>query len=533
MNGDDLLNGIGKDIGDLFMAVLDEEDAVSVSEDYEVDATLNTSAATDFDESNVEGHCQDTFTSGNGPSTHSSLNSTAIEDGNGDGRVVGAVATFLFNHLTNAADDLQSSFDDTCSGSAADIESSGITQRSHLTSSYVSEGTFDVETSNVSTERKDETLTSKGAHATNISQAEKDTNASDSNEQQSQKAASAALMLAQMGSNETDSSSIIDRNGAVCDDNECTAEQKGEINAISLALPLDSVAADTSSVPKVAAEGGDSIVCNKISIESAGNEDQRDGWQSASMEASAIGFETRSRTSPTKCAADLKQPQEQTGKTLADIYLDIERAIDEDKARTPDINGIPPTSRCHAVAEEVPEASDETFDERILSNNETDESTSLCTPENSAWEKELAPRDDDLKNLERKLRECARLESTSVTYEEMSTVPTSALKNVIGQSFKISPRIRSKAMKLKATRKGSRYNGSYARKTTEPTVKKMIGPRISPVKCVGTTLKADIATLKADIDVGDAFSPAKTADITEDASISFGSAEKNAVLYVS
>ena len=526
MNGDDLLNGIGKDIGDLFMAALDEEDAVSMSEDYEVDATLNTStsgllttieasAATDFDESNVEGHCQDTFTSGNGPSTHSSLNSTAIEDDNGDGRgVVGAVATFLFNHLTNAADDLQSSFDDTCSGSAADIESSGITQRSHLTSSFVSKGTFDVETSNVSTERKDETLTSKGAHATNIPQAEKDTNASDSNEQQSQKAASAALMLAQMGSNETDSSSIIDRNGAVCDDNECTAEQKGEINAISLALPLDSVAADTSSVPKVpkvVAEGGAIIVRNKFSIESAGDEDQRDGWQSASMEASAIGFET-SRTSPNKCAADLKQPQEQTDKTRADIYVDIERAIDEDKARTSDINVIPPTSRCHAVAEEVPEASDETLDDRILSNNETDESKSLCTPENSAWEKELAPRDDDLKNLERKLRECARLESTSVTYEEMSTVSTSALKNVIGQSFKISPRIRSKAMKLKATRKGSRYSGSYARKTTEPTVKKMIGSRISPVKC--------------DIDVGDAFSPAKTADITEDASIGFGSAGK-------
>ena len=210
MNGDDLLNGIGKDIGDLFMAVVDEDDAVSVSEDYEVDATLNTntsqsgllatieaSAATDFDESNVEGHRQDTFTSGNGLSTHSSLNSTAIEDGNGDGRgVVGAVATFLFNHLTNAADDLQSSFDDTCSGSAADIESSRITQQSHLTSSYVSEGTFDVESSNVSTERKDETLTSKGAHATNISQAEKDTNVvSDSNEQQSQKAASAASAL--------------------------------------------------------------------------------------------------------------------------------------------------------------------------------------------------------------------------------------------------------------------------------------------------------------------------------------------------
>lgn len=159
-----------------------------------------------------------------------------------------------------------------------------------------------------------------------------------------------------------------------------------------------------------------------------------------------------------------------------------------------------------------------------MSNNETDESKSLCTSENSAW----APRDDDLKNLERKLSECARLElTTSVTYEEMSTVTTSALKNVIGQSFKISPRIRSKAMKLKATRKGSRYNGSYARKTTEPTVKKMIGSRISPVKCVGTT-----STLKADIDVGDAFSPAKTADITEDASIGFGSAEKNDVLYV-
>ena len=516
MNGDDLLNGIGKDIGDLFMTVVDEDDAVSVSEDYEVDATLSrsgllatieASAATDFDESNVEGHRQDTFTSGNGLSTHSSLNSTAIEDDNGDGRgVVGAVATFLFNHLTNAADDLQSSFDDTCSGSAADIEISRIAQQSHLTSSYVSEGTFDVESSNVSTERKDETLTSKGAHATNISQAEKDTNVvSDSNEQQSQKAASAALMLAQMGSNET------------------VSKQKGGINAISLAFPLDSVAADTSSVPKVVSEGGASTVCNKISIESAGNEDQRDGWQSASMEASAIGFET-SRASPTKCAAVLKQPQEQTGKALADICVDIERAIDGDKARTPDINVIPPTSGCHAVAEEVPEASDETLDERILSNNETDESKSLCTSENSA----CAPRDDDLKNLERKLSECACLELTSVTYEEMSTVPTSALKNVIGQSFKISPRIRSKAMKLKATKKGSRYNGSYARQTTQPTLKKMIGSRDSPVKCVGTTRSS---TLKADFDVGDAFSPAKTADITEDASIGFGSAEKNAVLY--
>ena len=162
-----------------------------------------------------------------------------------------------------------------------------------------------------------------------------------------------------------------------------------------------------------------------------------------------------------------------------------------------------------------------------MSNNETDESKSLCTPENSAWEKELAPRDDDLKNLERKLSECAHLESTSAKYEEMSTVPTLALQNVIGQSFKISPRIRNKAMKLKATRKGSRYNGSYARKTTEPTVKNMAGSRISPVKCAGSTLKADI-----DVHVGDAFSPAKTADITEDASIGFGSAEKNVVLYV-
>jgi hypothetical protein len=333
-------------------------------------ATIEASATTDFDESNVEDHRQDTFSSGNGLSTHSSLNSTSIEDGNGDGRgVVDAVATFLFHHLTNAADDLQSSFD-TCNGSAADIESSGITQQSHLTSSYVSEETFNVESSNASAE-----------------------------------------------------------------------------------------------------------------------------------------------------------PQEQTGKTLADIYLDIERAIDEDNARAQDINVIPPTSRGHAVAEEVLEASDETFDERILSNNETVVSKTLCTPENSAWEKELAPRDGDLKDLERKLSECARLESTSVKYEEMSTVPTSALQNVIGQSFKISPRIRDKAMKLKTTRKGSRYNGSYARKTTEPTVKNMAGSRISPVKCVGTTLEADI-----DAPVGDAFSPAKTADITEDASIGFGSAEKNAVL---
>ena len=385
MNENEVLNGIGKNIGGLLLAAVGEEYVdVSASEDFEDDSALNTTGASrsrlsatcttctieasndgDGGEGNATG--LDTLSHMSNSFAEQSLDGSGIAANNrgninNGGGVVDTVATFIFSKLAEEESDHFSSFDDTNTISGTDIESSGLEDQANLTSSYASERSAD-DCDDVSAETED---------------------TSDSIEHQNQNAASAALMMAQMG-----------------------------------------------------------------------------------------------------CDEPLKKSHTQADNALAEI----ERAICEAKTRTEDVH----------VSDYNAEAS----------------AKGDSTPEKSAWEKEsLPPREDDLKYLEMRLKEAGRLLDSSTTLAEMPRPPSSSIENAenknaaIDQSSKRSARIREKVLRLKATRKCSRYNGNYSRAALKPTT---CTSKYSPAKPAAKTV--------TELALSDDVSPAKTADITDDASI--------------
>ena len=237
MNDNEVLNGIGKNIGGLLLAAVGEEYVDdSASADFEDDSALNTTGASrsrlsasctieasndgDGDGGNATGldtlsHMSNSFAE---PQSLDGSGIAANNRGNTNngGGVVGTVATFIFSKLAEEESDHFSSFDDTNNISGTDIESSGIEEQNNLTSSYISEGSAD--DCNVSAESKV---------------------ISDSIEHQGPKAASAALMLAQTGCNESNNASG-EASGDVCDGEQ---EKEHARSAIARALPIDSSAA--------------------------------------------------------------------------------------------------------------------------------------------------------------------------------------------------------------------------------------------------------------------------------------------------
>ena len=439
MNDNEMLNGIGKNIGGLLLAAVGEEYVDSTSEDFEDDSALNTTSATiatsaigrsrlsvtneasNDDEGGVNATGVDMINMSNSLAEQHSLDNSGIaansgkDDGNNNGGgVVGTVATFIFSQLAEEESDHFSSFDDTNNISGTDTESSGIDDHTNLTSSYASERCADV-----SAGTKD---------------------ISDSIEHQSQNAASAALMMAQTGCNES-KNACSKASGNVCDD-----------SAIAFALPIDSRAAGVDSNPKA---------------------------KSVSMNG----------------PIPLKKPQVKADNALAEI----ERAICEAKTRAPDVQ---------------------------LSGYNVEASVKGDrTPEKSAWEKEsLPPREDDLKYLEMRLKEAGLRLDSSTTSADTPQPPSPPMKNcetknaATDQASKRSSRIREKVLRLKATRKGSRYNGHYSRAALKSAA---CTSRFSPAK---PSAKSDI-----ELTPSDDISPAKTADITDDASIGLESTPANAI----
>lgn len=417
MNDNVVLNGIGKNIGELLLAAVGEEYVDSASEEvFEDDSALNTTSASrsrlsatftieasndggDGDEGNASG--LDTLSRmSNSFAEPQSLNGSGIAANNGDGvntnnggGVVGTVATFIFSKLAEEESDHFSSFDDTNNISGTDIESSGIEEQSNLTSFYASE---------ISTDGCNVSAESKGV--------------SDSIEHQGPKAASAALMMAQTGCNESKSASG-EASGDVCDDE--STKKKNTFSAMAFALPIVSSTAGPHPV---------------------------------------------------------KKSQVKADNALAEI----KRTICEAKTRAPDV--------------------------QVSAYNADASVKGDRTPKKSAWEKEsLPPREDDLKYLEMRLKEAGRLLDSSTTSADTPQPPSSSMKNAAtDQSSKRSSRIREKVLRLKATRKCSRYNGNYSRAALKSTSK------FSPAK---PAAKTDNGLVSDDV------SPAKTADITDDASI--------------
>ena len=430
MNDNEVLSGIGKNIGGLLLAAVGEEYVDdSASADFEDDSALNTTGASrsrlsasctieasndgDGDGGNATGldtlsHMSNSFAE---PQSLDGSGIAANNRGNinNGGGVVGTVATFIFSRLAEEESDHFSSFDDTNNISGTDIESSGIAEQNNLTSSYISEGSAD--DCNVSAESKV---------------------ISDSIEHQGPKAASAALMLAQTGCNESNNASG-EASGDVCDGEQ---EKEHARSAIARALPIDSSAA--GPLP-------------------------------------------------------LKKSQVKADNALAEI----KRAICEAKTRSPDVP--------------------------LFGYNADASVKGDRTPEKSAWEKEsLPPREDDLKYLEMRLKEAGHLDS-STTSADTPKPASSSTKNgetknaATDYPSKRNTRIREKVLRLKETRKCSRYNGNYSRAALKSTA---CASAFSPAKSAS---KADI-----ELTLSDDISPAKTADVTDDASFGLESSPANA-----
>lgn len=196
MMSNDLINGVGKGIGGLLLAAVGEEYVDSVSEDYEDEFAFNSSASRSglsatIEASNDDGNATglDSINASNSLAEPPSLDNSALEEshcnGGGkpslDGDIVGPVAKLLFSHLDLLLpveeDGLDLSFEDSNHISGTDIDNSGVEKESNLTSSFTSGAPADFKRDASTNETKGDTF-------------------SDSFEQQNQKAAGAALMLA-------------------------------------------------------------------------------------------------------------------------------------------------------------------------------------------------------------------------------------------------------------------------------------------------------------------------------------------------
>jgi hypothetical protein len=249
MMNNDLINGVGKGIGGLLLAAVGEEYVDSVSEDYEDEFAFNSSASRSglsatIEASNDDGNATglDSINASNSLAEPPSLDNSALEEshcnGGGkpslDGDIVGPVAKLLFSHLDLLLpveeDGLDLSFEDSNHISGTDIDNSGVEKESNLTSSFTSGAPADFKRDASTNETKGDTF-------------------SDSFEQQNQKAAGAALMLAQTGFNDAHNSGR-DASGIGCNgDVECPIEQKAEASATCTACTaLALVPTDSTSV---------------------------------------------------------------------------------------------------------------------------------------------------------------------------------------------------------------------------------------------------------------------------------------------